>query len=324
MKHIELGKLSSRVLAKLIDLLIVVGITAGLFFGVVMNVSFDRTTYVNNQLKLIELYKESNLYAYNSKDTITSMASFSNITTVDNLTNTTVTLDDEELNINLTDALYKFYTEKYETFGGNNLSNEIFKTQVLQIGTETSNINDLVIEDGVYTYVLMDESNSSTTVSYIIKQFNAAVSYVENSKVVLAYSDANKKIMTNTLVTIVPILVCTSFVFDFLIPLFSKNNETIGKYIFKLGVISKDGYRLKKIWILPRWLAYIFIEVILGCLTMFATVLISYTMLMFNKKRRTIHDYLGNSIVINKENSFYFNSPEEERFILENQRSVNL
>ena len=109
-----------------------------------------------------------------------------------------------------------------------------------------------------------------------------------------------------------------------MIPLFSKRNETIGKYIFKLGVISKDGYSLKKIWIFIRWLSYLVIELVGGFLTMGGTILISYTMLIFNKKKRTIHDYIGNSIVINKEESFYFNSYEEEKYLMENKRSINL
>ena len=327
MKNIVFGKLSSRVIAKFIDYILVFGLTVIIFFCGVFNATFDRESYVDNELKTIELYKDSGLYISTEKGSIIGLNTFSTISSVAKLTDVTLTVDGESFShINATKQLYEFYSTKYISYGGQmNLTMETFKSMILKVGSELSNINDLVIgDDGSYTIEMIDGKKYGVTVSYVNSQIENAVKIVESSPSVRNYQAKNQKIMFNAIIWLVPIIISLSFIFDFLIPLFSKRNETIGKYIFKLGVISKDGYSLKKIWIFIRWLSYLVIELVGGFLTMGGTILISYTMLIFNKKKRTIHDYIGNSIVINKEESFYFNSYEEEKYLMENKRSINL
>lgn len=327
MKNIVLGKLSSRVLAKLIDYIIVFGLTVIIFFCGVFNASFDRDSYVENELKTIELYKNSGLYLSTKKGSVVGLNTFSTISSVAKLTDVTLSVDGENFeHVNTIKQLYEFYSTKFNNYGGQaNLTMETFRSMILKVGSETSNIKDLRIDDeGKYTIEMIEGKKYGVTVTYVNSQIENAVKIVESSPIVRQYQAKNQKIMFNAIIWVVPILISLSFIFDLLVPLFSKHNETIGKYIFKLGVISKDGYRLKKPWIFIRWLSYEVIELIGGFCTMGGTILISYTMLIFNKKKRTIHDYLGNSIVINQEESFYFNSFEEEKYLMENKRSINL
>ena len=100
--------------------------------------------------------------------------------------------------------------------------------------------------------------------------------------------------------------------------------ETIGKHIYRLGVLTSDGYRYKKIWLLTRWLCYVLIELIIGAMTFGASVLISYTMFLFCKKRRCLHDFIAKSVVIEKDGSIYFSTIEEENFYIERQKSKGM
>jgi len=318
MKRIILASRYKRVFAKLIDFLILCIFTFGTFFAFVFPNTFDQTSYVNNMKQIGIYYDESGLFLKSSSGTFVSQSSFSNIMKIDDLTSITVKVDDETFkDINLTQSLFNFYTIRYMNFSdNNNLSEEVFKKEILKIGDEKSNIKALDITDQVFTYTMIDDKKESTTVNFVIEVFNSAIDIVNNSEKVEKLSENNRNIMVSALMYFPIILIGFSFILDFLIPLFSRNGQSIGKYIFKLAVLSKDGYTLKKYWLLPRWIGYIFIEIILGVCTIGGMIIISYTMMLFNKKHRVIHDYLGNSVVIDRSNSFWFSSREEEDFLV--------
>ena len=42
--------------------------------------------------------------------------------------------------------------------------------------------------------------------------------------------------------------------------------------------------------------------------------LVTYTMFLFNKKRRCLHDYFGNSVVIDRNQSIWYPSKEVELY----------
>lgn len=326
MKKIVLGKLWYRVFAKLIDLAIMFGLTFAIFFAAVYPFTFDQTSYVENLSSIGLIYDESDLYVKSSSGSYVQKSSYTSIDKVTELTYAEVYVDNEKNIINITDSLYKFYTEKLIDFDGeSNYSKEVFDSSILKIGTEDSNISSFSIKNGNYEYVLIDDSKELITVNFVIEAFQNACSLVDNSKKVTSLNEENRQIMLKALVYIIPVLFGVSFIFDFLIPLFNKNCQTIGKMIFKLGLVDKDGYTLKKYWLIPRWLSYILIEIVLGFVTFLGTDLISYTMLMFNKKKRTIHDYCSNSVVIDIKNSVWFDSYREERYIMEkNSKTINL
>ena len=326
MKHITLGRILYRILAKAIDVVIVLGLSLILFFSVVFNATFDRESYVNNQVQINEFYVDSGLYLESKEGTIQAISSFNTIASVSTLTSVDVTLDKTDFkNVNITDALYKFYSEKYTSFGGQtNLNFSSFKKMILKTGSTESNIRDLTVDnDGNYLYDLLDAKEANKTVNYVLEQFNNAVKLVENSSQVSGLNEANRKIMVSSIVWFIPLLAGFSFIFDLIVPLFTKDCKTIGMMIFKLGLVSKDGYKLKKVWLIPHWISYFGLEFILGIMSFGATIIISYTMMMFSKNRRCLHDFLGNTVVINSSESFYFNNPQEERYLMEHRRSID-
>ena len=79
-----------------------------------------------------------------------------------------------------------------------------------------------------------------------------------------------------------------------------------------LGVLSADGYVLKRYYHIPRFLSLFIIEMAGGILSFGGLFLISYILFCFNKKRRSIHDFVGNSVVIDKKASVWFVDKDQE------------
>ena len=61
-----------------------------------------------------------------------------------------------------------------------------------------------------------------------------------------------------------------------------------------------------------RWLSQYLIEFVGAVVSFGATLLITYTMSMFTKNHRSIHDYLGNSVVISEPESLWYLDAVEE------------
>ena len=83
--------------------------------------------------------------------------------------------------------------------------------------------------------------------------------------------------------------------------------------IFKLEIITKDGYVLNKWRLIVRWISYLILDLLLGFVTFFGALLISYTMMVCNKRGMVIHDYISGTRVVDKETTIRFRNAEEER-----------
>ena len=132
-----------------------------------------------------------------------------------------------------------------------------------------------------------------------------------------------------------PIIACLLFtlpIFFLIIPLFFKNGETLGKLIFKLGLVNKLGYKYSKIQLVPRFLLSIAIIVLLyfllginlislGILTFLA--LASYGLTIFTKGHKAIHDFVAGTIVVDKVHSEIYLNANEEQKVKESIAKVN-
>ena len=279
MSKIYLAKKSKRIFARLVDVLILFVLTLGTFFALTP-LTFDSKTYNENVNSSLIYYENSGLYL-KKKNGYFSFTSIIDFNTIESLTN--------------------FEYEEGET-----------KTNILKINSEVSNIKDFIVTENNVSITLIDETLDKTTILFICDTFSKAADIVNKCSAVQAIENENKQILLNSILYVFPCLFFYCFILEFLIPVCSKHGETIGKYIFKLMVISKDGYELEKIYYLPRFLSYLIIEVILSFVTIGGTFLISYTMFQFTKKRRCIHDYLSKSCVVDKELSFVFKNKKIE------------
>lgn len=314
MKKIVLARMWPRIGSGFVDFLLTTGLFAIIYFAAVYPNVLDKEAYVANQTSMKADYMESGLYL-ESNDQVSAATSAFTYTTIAQVNSTKVTFQNVQFDVSASKNLYLFYTTKISSFGGTNMSDAVYKSTILQIGTSDSNIASF--DTSTYVIALTDTSSSkeATAVDFFLGQYSSAVSIVSKSPAITALDDANKVIMRYALYFTIPVYFGAGLIFEFLIPLFSRNGKSVGKWIFHLVLLDKDGYELKKIWLLPRFLAYIIVEIIGGVVSFGSTFMITYTMAQFGKKHRSFHDYCGNSVVADEKCSLWFlDRVEEEEY----------
>lgn len=333
MKCIVLAKMSKRIIASIIDFLLIFTCGIVLFLTVVYPLSFDKEVYIANQKKIQQIYENSGVYV----KTETNESIYYEFI-FDLVGNSLTSPDDENAIAHLNtltymektyhpvNSVFEFYTNKENEFDDNGFGffesvstiAEIKET-IFKVGTKESNIKSIDNSNGFYEISVIDEENTAQTYRFVADVFVSQQegNYGIHKKIadcpkLIEYNDANKNMMWMSMVYIVPVLFGFAFIFYFIIPICSKNGQTIGKYITGLAVLSQDGYELKKIYYLPRFLSYFVVELCLGIFSFGGIFLISYMMFCFSKKRRCIHDYFSNSVVIDKKDSTWFKNREQE------------
>lgn len=314
MKNIILARKGTRILARAIDFSIVLVLSLILFLGAIFPLKFDQEKFENNNVQIIELYEKSDLFIVDENGNYNAKSAFNSIKELKDVYSFDVDFGGNNYkDISLTKSLHNFYTNNFANYSGlENLTNEIYESSILKIGTQESNIKEYNYM--THTFVLLDEEKESVTMSFFVEQYKGACKYVLNNEKIIELTNENKDLMFSSLKLFIPALLIISLIFDLLIPLFSKEGQTIGKHIFGLAILDKDGYKCKKIKLIFRYIIYIGLEVILGFITMGGLIMISYTMFMFIKNRRCLHDLIVGTVVINKKESFFFDSPAEERY----------
>ncbi|MFA5480964.1 MAG: RDD family protein [Bacilli bacterium] len=105
----------------------------------------------------------------------------------------------------------------------------------------------------------------------------------------------------------------------FVMPLILKNGKTVGKYIMSIGLVNKLGYDVS----IPQLVLRFFfpLVVVIGLLIIggvtFALgtglfVLVSYTLVIFTKEHKAIHDFLAGTVAIESKKSVWFKNATEE------------
>ena len=315
MKKIFLAGKLKRILATLVDYLILLAASALIFFAVIYPISFNASDYKNNSLLLLDRFAESEIYLTTVSDgTYSSISDFSNCyNRLDTLTSCVITYKGEEMTLNTLERTYHFYTEKYETFTNKaNYSLDGFKNNILKVGSEDSNIKSF--DEVNFTISVTNPIDLNKTLKFMHTLVEGTAELIYDSPYINKYVEANRVILRNTFLLIIPVVVVNCFILNFLIPIIAPNGQTIGKFIFKLAVLDNSGYVLKKRKYFIRWLVYL-LELALGIATFGGVLLISYTMFLFTKHRRCIHDFAAGSVVIDDTTSLYFSSQEEEEYV---------
>lgn len=79
-------------------------------------------------------------------------------------------------------------------------------------------------------------------------------------------------------------IVLTTTIFVLLIPMLTKNGQSLGKMIFKLSITNQYGYRLKPWQLIVRYLAFLVFEVFSWYLIPMLGLFVSLTLAIYNKK----------------------------------------
>jgi len=313
MKLITLANMWKRIGAAFIDFLLIAGTSALVFMLAIFPNVLDATAYTENQNKVALFELESGLYQEYGGSYVEAPTDVGTFTTVSDLSSIDLTYETYTIKgVSLLGCLRSFYLGNASSYEAANLSESVFENSILEVGTPASNIASVVETDGVYSLTMIDSSEESTTVDFVTAAYATALGVVTSSTKIATPNDANDAAMVNALLYIIPTVLGASFLFMLLIPLLAPNGQTIGKFIFKLVVLEKDGYQLKRGWLVLRYLSYSILELLLGFASFGATFLISYSMFMFTKKRRCLHDYLCNSVVASGPDSLWFKDRGEE------------
>ena len=316
MKKIYLAPKGKRMLARLIDFLIMLGCSAILYFAAVYPNAFDYAKFEAYAAEMVELYQDSGLYITNEKGQYAAKSNFtSDINTMEDLSNLTTNLGGyiTEHN-NLIKDLYIYYTSGLnEKYGGQvTFTYETYCSTILKVGSEESNIASFNNED--YTLTLIDSSKYLTTIDYFLTVYGDAAVTVDTSAIIKENVSASNNMIIFPLLMIIPVVAGFSFVLDGLVPVFSPYGQTIGKYLMHLIVLTSNGHRVPRFKHLFRWLIY-FLELAFGIATFGGGLLIPYTMFLFTKKRQALHDFAASTVVADGDKSIFYNTPKEEAYI---------
>lgn len=111
-----------------------------------------------------------------------------------------------------------------------------------------------------------------------------------------------------------------SFVmFYFIIPFAFGQGQTLGKRASQLQVVNALGYRMKW-WQLPIRSVVLGVTLFTALYTIFGSLLLSYTLMVFTKGYRSGNDFLGSTRVVDKKNSLVF---EDEQALLAYESKLN-
>lgn len=121
-------------------------------------------------------------------------------------------------------------------------------------------------------------------------------------------------------------IVLSMLIFYFIIPISTRNGQTLGKLTFHLGLVNKLGYQVQKVQIIERFFFEFFLLAAtfaicnsyvpfgLFVFVAIATVyfLASFLLMIFTKEHRAIHDFLALTTTIDMNQSTWFKNASEE------------
>lgn len=127
------------------------------------------------------------------------------------------------------------------------------------------------------------------------------------------YLEAQKKISYVLLFAEVPLaLLVSGLIIYYAIPLiFSRGKQTLGKFLFKIGLVNKNVLSVSVKQYTLRFLIFIFLEVFLSLVTIGVPIIISFSMMAFSKKKQSFHDYMLGIEEVDVENSKIYKSYDE-------------
>ena len=161
------------------------------------------------------------------------------------------------------------------------------------------------------------------------------VNYENAQKYVQSNEEINmkfQKIFSFTILVVTFGIMIGFLIVEFLIPLFLKNGQTVGKKIFGICLMMENGVRVKPLPLLIRTLlgkytietmlaVYAFLLLFLFrvidlssilLLLLVGLIALSQPIIMiFSKKNALIHDLMAYTVVVDRESQMIFNTEEE-------------
>lgn len=240
--------------------------------------------------------------------------------------------NEEYLTVNVVDAedyptaVYEYYTV-YKFATDTTYTTPWYNEHILLIGTEASLFEfaqTADVDDPTLLGVAKGVVDSGTLTSSELSSANAAIASLLSSFYSTAYTaavtDLNAQPAYFDLATqlsnyftwelVISTLISLA-IFYLLIPMLMKDGMTLGKKVFGLALVNKLGYKVSRLQILLRFLAFAVIEIFGSVYTIMGTILVSYTIMIFGKKNLSIHDYVASTRIIDAKHSVWFKNADE-------------
>ena len=251
-------------------------------------------------------------------------------------------LEDELHKYSLTDlndnvlSISKRYGKTLFTYELDDDNNKLYDHFALPIAYENQRDKTVSKEEETklinFYYVSDDEVNNNE----IAKEYKYVYYYAlsELTSIERLSNDYNRFALYGTTLPLVVAIFFTMAIFYLVIPLFFKDGETIGKLVMHICLVNKLGYQYRRVQIVPRALfPTLFVGIILvltgfsivTVLILSATILVSFLLVIFTKEHKSIKDYLGGTMVIDKRASTFFkDATEEARYEEESKKFSSL
>ena len=295
--------LSKRLFSRIVDALILVLFSLGLFVSI--KAIYSNTDNVKNaQQTLVNVRVDSGIYDYKNNELI-------NVATIC-YQDTKMSYSQKETY--LLERLDKFfsYIKGYSEESYLKVKNDYDEFRLSS--SLSYNNNPLFIKEN-------DEIIKNTSVDIPIKSYveDCYSVYIDTNcngfltSEIKEYYDSNKLIAHLTFFLNIPISVFISSILVFLVPplIFKRGRKTIGMLIYHIGFVNKELYNLTLKQFFLKFLIFYFFEFLLSIVTFGIPLLISLTMMLTTKNKQNFNEYMLNIQEISTLDSTIYNDKSE-------------
>jgi uncharacterized RDD family membrane protein YckC len=180
-------------------------------------------------------------------------------------------------------------------------SNTWFNTTILEVNTSDS-LFELV--NGDLTLVAVPKaavSSADITAFYTVAYDNALKDLAQYAP----YRELAREINRYFIEILSIAFLISGILLYLIIPLLTKHSQTLGKLVLGLSVVTKEGYTLA-LWQKVIRFIILMATFVLAIYTVFGSILISYTFMIFTKNYRSIHDFVSFTKVVDDKQSMIF------------------
>lgn len=237
--------------------------------------------------RLDTVQEKSHLYIDNSGEWV-SLPSYYDTPETDEEYNSTNAIFDSALTAFYSDS---FFFDQEDSESGM----YFYNTQRIPSGKEYSN---LFVYDEGHNIVPSATASLKDLYTFYSKAITQdAVAYMMQND---DYMNASRDVtLIFVFVELLIPIVLSVTIFEFIIPVFDKHGKrTIGKRLFKIGVVDSRGLSPKLGRFTCRFLIFLFVEVILSIPALLIPFVISFSMFAFSKPSQSMHDYFCSTYVV--------------------------
>ena len=286
---------SRRISAALIDFLIM-ALLAVIFYIISNSIAQVTPTYVNSNQIVDSVRRDSGLYVHS--DGIygeSSSYEYVNQYFSDNPDEYAGSIMYHYLNNVIDGDLYPIHGHVgfAQYMGRYNIE---YKEEILNLFDEyrlNATLNNAPVFDSNFNII---NGNSQKEVAlnvlcpFIEEKLISYLSYIPN------YYESLTFITRNIIYIQIPIpIILSNLIVFYLIPLcFRRDKKSIGRLLFKIGLVDKNYLYVNfKVFTL-RFLIFLFVEIILSIFTFLLPLILSFTMMLVTKNKQCLHDYILN------------------------------